>query len=139
SDEALPTAAWRLMQQTQSRHAVVTMGPDGLVAFECLEGAQADDDGFRARVRGEHVPALSPYAIDALGCGDALLAACALALAAGGSLLAASFLGAVAAGVEAQRLGNIPVSATDLRQGVARVHGAHLAFAAAEVIGSNAR
>ena len=38
------------------------------------------------------------------------------------------------AAVQAQRIGNIPVSATDLRHGVVRVHNAHLAFATPEVV-----
>ena len=80
------------------------------------------------------MPALTPFAIDALGCGDSLLTASVLALAGGASLLVASFLGSVAAAVQAQRIGNIPVSATDLRHGVVRVHNAHLAFATPEVV-----
>src|SRR5262249_57101772 len=87
---------------------------------------------FRSRVRAEHIPALTPYAIDALGCGDSLLAAATLALSSGGSLVAAAFLGSVAAAIQAQRIGNIPISATDLRQGIVKTHSAHLTFAPAD-------
>jgi bifunctional ADP-heptose synthase (sugar kinase/adenylyltransferase) len=73
-------------------------------------------------------------ALDPLGCGDSLLAAATLALAAGGSMLQGAFLGACAAGAQVQRLGNIPISTTDLRQLVARVHGAHLVYAPSELI-----
>ncbi len=132
-DESLPTVAWRLLQETGSHAAMITMGAEGLLAFEPLASG-ADAEGFQTRVRGEHVPALSAFAIDALGCGDALLAAAVLARASGASLLTAAFLGSVAAAVEAQRIGNIPVSSTDLRQGIVRVHNAHLAFAIPDVI-----
>lgn len=43
-----------------------------------------------------------------------ILAAATLALAAGGSTQAAAFLGSVAAAIEAQQLGNIPVSASEI-------------------------
>jgi rfaE bifunctional protein kinase chain/domain len=135
-DEGLPTVVWSLLKETSARAAVVTMGAEGLIAFDRLPDADAAGDGFRSRVRGEHVPALSPFAIDALGCGDSLLAAAALALAAGGTLLSATFLGSVAAAVQAQRIGNVPVSATDLRHGIVRVHNAHLAYASPEVVTS---
>ncbi|MFM9995478.1 MAG: PfkB family carbohydrate kinase [Phycisphaerales bacterium] len=135
-DESLPTVVWRLLDETNTRSALITMGAEGLIAFDRVPEGEGDEQSgeFRSRVRAEHVPALSAFAIDALGCGDALMAAAVLARASGASLLAASFLGAVAASVEAQRIGNIPVSATDLRQGVVRVHNAHLTFASPEVV-----
>jgi rfaE bifunctional protein nucleotidyltransferase chain/domain len=137
-DEGLPTVTWRLMEETHARSAVVTMGPEGLIAFEPLAGGggASGEGDYRSRVRGEHVPSLTPYAIDALGCGDALLTAATLARAGGASLVGATFLGSVAAAAQAQRIGNIPVSSTDLRQGIVRVHNAHLAFAAPEVVAS---
>jgi len=134
-DEGLPSLAWRMIEETRSGAAIVTMGADGLVTFSRIAGTDANESGaWKRRLSSEHVPAICPFAADALGCGDALQTAATLSLASGGSLDAAAFLGAVAAGVEAQRLGNIPVSASDLRQGVARVHSAHLAYASAEVI-----
>ena len=134
-DEGLSSAAWELLHRTKSGRAIVTMGADGLVAFDRLPESM---EGTMRRLRGEHVPALSAHAVDALGCGDSLLTAATLALARGGSLVQGAFLGAVAASAQSQRLGNLPVSAADLRQGVARVHSAHLAFASAEVIGARA-
>jgi rfaE bifunctional protein kinase chain/domain/rfaE bifunctional protein nucleotidyltransferase chain/domain len=135
-DESLSSVAYRMMIDTSARGAIVTLGPEGLVAFG--RGPAFDDPRaqWSGQLKAEHVPALSPTAIDALGCGDALIAAATLALAGNASLLAASFLGAVAAGVQVQRLGNTVVSATDLRHGVARLHSAHLAFAPAEVVQS---
>ena len=99
----LGAVAWRMLNETGARNAIVTLGKQGLVTF----------DGTRrplpARLASEYVPALAGHAIDPLGCGDALLAAATLALAAGGSLQAAAFLGAVAAAVEAQEIGNQPI------------------------------
>ncbi|MBC7833670.1 MAG: adenylyltransferase/cytidyltransferase family protein [Phycisphaerales bacterium] len=137
-DEGLPTATWSLLEQTGSRAAIVSMGAEGLIGFERLPETDADAStpagAFRSRVSGEHVPALCGHAVDPLGCGDALLATATLVLCCGGSLLAASFLGAVAAAAQAQRLGNTVVSASDLRHGVARIHASHLTYAHPETI-----
>ncbi len=136
-DPALPTMVWKLLSETQSQAAAITMGPEGLIAFARLDDAGVDPgDAYRTRLKGEHVPALAPFAIDALGCGDSLLATATLGLCAGAGLTAAAFLGAVSAAIQAQRIGNIPVSATDLRQGIVRVGTSHLAYAPSEVVES---
>lgn len=135
--EGLPLVAWRLLEETDSRRAIVTMGPEGLIAFDRLAGVPESDgrsEAWLTRLKAEHVPALSPFALDPLGCGDSLLTTATLALASGGSLLAAAFLGACAASCQAQRIGNVPISATDVRQTVVRMHNAHLTYATPEVI-----
>lgn len=133
-DEALPAAAWRLLRETGTGEAIVTMGPEGLVSFTPLAAPAVADNAFGSRLKAEHVPALSGAAVDQLGCGDALLTTVALARATGASPLAAAMLGAVAASVQAGRMGNLPVSATDLRRSIARLHAANLTFASADVV-----
>jgi len=137
-DESLPSVVWQMLQATGSKSAIVTMGPEGLVAFDRLPAPEGggEVDEFRSRVKGEHVPALVGHAVDPLGCGDSLLAAATLTLCAGGSLLAAGFLGAIAAAAQAGRMGNSVISGTDLRHGVVRVHASHLTYAAPEVVAS---
>jgi rfaE bifunctional protein nucleotidyltransferase chain/domain len=142
--EGLGMVAWSLMEQTRTRTLCVTMGADGLIGFDRVDGGEPDADplddrpgasggagggGWQRRVRGEHVPALCPIALDPLGCGDALLTTTTLALAAGATTLQATFLGACAAATQVQRLGNTPITADDIRKCVARVHASHLAFA----------
>jgi sugar/nucleoside kinase (ribokinase family) len=101
----LGAVVWQMLATTGSRQAIVTLGKQGLVTFD---GSQRP---LPARLKSEYLPALCPHAIDPLGCGDALLSAATLALAAGGSLQAAALVGSVAAAVEAQQIGNQPVSA----------------------------
>lgn len=141
--EGLPAVAWQFMEDTRTSRLITTMGAEGLIAFDRLPGSGAANAAgggtWEPRLRSEHVPALCPLAIDPLGCGDSLLAAATLALASGGTLLQAAFLGAAAAGCQVQRLGNLPVSATDLRRGTTRVHGAHLTYAASDVVERVAR
>ncbi|MCA9272855.1 MAG: adenylyltransferase/cytidyltransferase family protein [Phycisphaerales bacterium] len=133
-DEALPAATWKLLKETATGEAIVTMGPEGLVSFTPLEAPMIGGDGFGSRLKAEHVPALASAAVDQLGCGDALLTTVSLARAGGAGALASALLGAVAASVQAGRMGNLPVSATDLRRSIARLHAANLTFASADVV-----
>ncbi|MBI1190136.1 MAG: adenylyltransferase/cytidyltransferase family protein [Tepidisphaera sp.] len=130
--EGLPLVAWRLLEATESKNAIVTLGGDGLLAFSRLPEAPAADEAWPSRLASEHVPALVPIALDPLGCGDSLLAAATLALAAGATLQQAAFLGACAAAVQVQRLGNMPVTGPDLRHMIARVHTSHLTYSPAQ-------
>jgi len=128
--EGLPLVAYRLLEATQSRATLVTLGADGLIAFSPIAAANNDDPtAWTTRLHSEHVPALCPIALDPLGCGDSLLSIATLTLATGGSLLQASFLGACAAAVQVQRLGNIPITPADLRSIIARVQSSRLVFA----------
>lgn len=143
-DSSLNAVVWKLLEATRSKQAIVTLGPDGLIAFDRLreaptggEGAasaaSAATTGWTSKVRGEHIPALVPHAVDPLGCGDALLSAAVLTMLAGGSLADAAFLGAVSAASEASRLGNEVISARDLRAGVESVAGGKLGVATARL------
>jgi len=128
-DEGLSSVVWRLLDATRSDAAVVTLGPDGLIAFDRVPDADLNPNDWQTRLTAQHVPALSPYAVDALGCGDALLATATLTLAAGGSLVLAAVLGNIAAASQAQRLGNAVIGSADLRRGLRRLCGAQLAYA----------
>jgi rfaE bifunctional protein kinase chain/domain len=129
-DEGLSSVMWRMMSQTHSRHAIATLGEDGLIAFERLPGADDNPQDWRTRLRGQPVPALAPFAVDQLGCGDSLLAAATLCLSAGTSLAVAAVMGSVAAAAQAQRLGNAVIGAADLRSGIKRLCAAQLTWAA---------
>lgn len=133
-DESLPAVAWELFEQTGAGAAIVTMGPEGLIAFDPLADAEQRSREWRARLRSEHVPALVPHAVDALGCGDALLTAATLGLASGADLVQAAVLGSSAAAIESRRIGNVPVASADLRREIRRLHASHMAYAAAEVL-----
>ncbi len=125
-DDSLNAVVWKLLEFTRTKHAMITMGADGLIAFDRIPGTETLA-GWTSRLRGEHVPAMTPWAIDPLGCGDSLLAAATLALCCNTDLTTAALLGSVAAGAQAQRLGNEVISAADLRAGVRRLAQARLA------------
>lgn len=135
-DQGLPMVVWRLLNETRARNALVTMGPEGLIAFNRMQGAS--DQSWGTKLKAEHVPAMSTHAIDALGCGDAMISAATLALCAGCNLMQAAFLGSIAAAVQVQRLGNTVISSTDLRHGIVRLHSSHLTYSPAEVLEARA-
>ena len=100
----LGAVAWKMLGATGARQAIITLGKQGLVTFD------GSEQPLPAQLPSEYVPALSRHAVDPLGCGDALLATATLALATGASGEAAAFLGAIAASIEVQKLGNQPIT-----------------------------
>src|SRR5205823_5564403 len=103
----------KLLTSTNARQAIITLGKQGLMTFDWPMQTPKASEG---RLRSEYIPALSTRTTDPLGCGDALLAAASLALAAGASLQAAGFLGSIAAAIELQHMGNHPISADEIAQ-----------------------
>lgn len=99
----LATLAGSLAGQTGAGGVIVKLGEDGLVAFDAHG---RDDEG---RLTSDFLPSLARRAADPLGCGDALLAAAGVTLAAGGSLFDAALVGSAAAGLEAETHGNHPI------------------------------
>lgn len=104
-----------LLNKIKAKQAIITLGKQGLVTFDRQEGAISD-----TRLRSEYLPALASHSIDPLGAGDALLAVASLTLAAGGSLQAAALLGSMAAAVEVQSIGNVPITIERLADAIAQ-------------------
>jgi len=128
--DGLPAVTWELLEETTARAAIVTMGPEGAIAFRRLP--ETDSGSWESRLHGEHIPALAANPVDTLGCGDALLATATLMLASGGSLTAAAFAGSAAAAIHGRRLGNAPVERSDLRREMLRVLNARMTFVTPE-------
>jgi rfaE bifunctional protein kinase chain/domain/rfaE bifunctional protein nucleotidyltransferase chain/domain len=111
-EQSLPSLADNLMRRLQVGNLLVTMGARGAVLFRPRE--EQPEQWFMARLRSDHLPARTRHVIDPLGAGDACLAAATAGLAAGLSAPAASCLGMVAAAVQATRVGNPTLDASDL-------------------------
>ena len=127
-DEGLSAVAWHMLNKTRSTRALVTLGSQGLIAFDRGIAGTAAPAGSSGRLWAEHVAALSPYAVDPLGCGDAMLAAASLTVAGGGSLVLAGVLGSIAAAAQGRKLGNSVIGAADLRRGIRRITNAQLTY-----------
>ncbi|MCH7526185.1 MAG: hypothetical protein IID39_01990, partial [Planctomycetes bacterium] len=114
-DRGLSSTAWTVLEKTQSRHLIVTLGKNGLVAFDRPTHDREHPD-WSARLLSEHLPSFADRSVDRLGCGDALLAAATLTLATGASLMHAAYLGNAAAALEIAKLGNLPIDGAPLRR-----------------------
>ncbi|MDQ3440817.1 MAG: PfkB family carbohydrate kinase [Planctomycetota bacterium] len=110
SSSGLNAIVHQLLQVTQAKQALITMGKQGLVAFDQHRPTAAAGESWERRLRSAYLPSLAHTVIDSLGCGDALLSVASATLAAGGSLHAAAYLGSIAASIEAEQLGNVAVS-----------------------------
>ena len=96
------------MDRTRTRHLLVTLGRRGLVVFDRPSQDPASPK-YGARLRSEQLPSLAPHLADRMGCGDALLAVTTLAFTTGSPLLPSAYLGSMAAAIEGDQMGNIPI------------------------------
>ncbi len=127
-EQGLSAVVWRLLNQTESAAAIVTLGDDGLITFDHRPGIEAAAADWASRLRAEHIPSPATHAVDQLGCGDATLAAATLALMCGSSVPVAGLLGSLAGAAEAGKLGNAVIGAADLRRGLRALRETHLTF-----------
>lgn len=105
-----------LLHRTGDRDIVIKLGENGLLI---LHGNWTD--GRLVEVSTEYLGSFAEEVKDPMGAGDALLAACSLALAAGGDIFEASLLGNVAAALEVVCVGNVPITRVDLERRLGRV------------------
>ena len=110
----LNAVASQLLYKTAASAALVTLGKQGLCAFDQQRAAEDPEDSWDRTLRAAYLPSLATRVVDPLGCGDALLAVATCALAAGGTVQAAAYLGSLAAALEVGQVGNHPVSSQQL-------------------------
>ncbi len=115
SDAGLSAVAWQVLDRTQARRLLVTLGKKGAVLFD-RPSQDPNGEEWSGRLVSEYLPALTETATDPLGCGDSLLAATTLGLASGANIMQALYLGSAAAAVQVGRNGNVPVDLEGLRQ-----------------------
>ena len=84
------------------------LGDRGLIGFRQRHGIDEAPNFFTIDSFAEHV-------VDAVGAGDALMAYATLGHLTSGNEVIAGILGALAAGVECELDGNVPVSPSDVR------------------------
>lgn len=101
-ESGLVVLADRILRRAQARYAFLTLGETGMII---RDGASATTD---------QLPALNPAAVDTAGAGDSLLVTTSLALAAGADIWQAALLGSLAAAVQVDREGNIPLRRQEL-------------------------
>jgi bifunctional ADP-heptose synthase (sugar kinase/adenylyltransferase) len=99
-----------LYRQARCKTLILKMGERGLITFRSPVTESPDSRQFFV------MDSFAGHVVDAVGSGDALLAYATLAMKATGNEVIASILGSLAAGVECEKDGNIPVSPEDVRR-----------------------
>jgi rfaE bifunctional protein kinase chain/domain/rfaE bifunctional protein nucleotidyltransferase chain/domain len=107
-DSTIRPLARELYRRAQCKTLILKLGERGIITYRSI-------DPYNPRAFF-NVDSFVDHVIDAVGAGDALLAYAALAQAATGNEVIASILGSLAAGVECEKEGNIPVGQTDVGQ-----------------------
>lgn len=111
----LSALAYRLLEQAQATRLLVTVGKRGVVTFD-RPSHDRSSEAWRDRLLSEFLPALADRVIDRLGCSESMLATASLAVGAGATLMQTAYLCQLAASVQIQRLGCLPVSAEELHR-----------------------
>lgn len=110
-DSVVRPLAEALHEQSGCQVLILKLGSRGTLTFR--KRPEGDPRSFYA------LESFAGNVVDAVGAGDALLAYSSLALKATGSDVIASILGSIAAGVECEKDGNIPVTPDDVRRKIA--------------------
>ncbi|QBP77621.1 ADP-heptose synthase [Herbaspirillum huttiense] len=98
----------KLRQRSQSSNILLTLGAEGILAH-----AQSDGE-FEWLT--DRLPAFNTTPKDTAGAGDSLLTCSSMAMTVGADIWQSMYLGSIAAACQVSRVGNIPLSASDLMQ-----------------------
>lgn len=125
----LSTVAYRMLDATEARRMIVTLGKRGLVTFN-RPSEDRDSSEWRGRLLSEHLPSFADRVVDRLGGGESLLTVATLSATAGGNFMTSAYLGAIAAAAQIADLGPVPAAAGDIRRRVQ--HRPELDFGSAD-------
>lgn len=110
-ESGLVTLSEKLRKKARSKNILITLGSEGLLAH----AAKKTDDEWLT----DRLPALNTSPKDTAGAGDSLLACCSLSLAVGADIWQSMYLGSIAAACQVRRVGNIPLSVSDIKSELA--------------------
>jgi rfaE bifunctional protein kinase chain/domain len=100
----LAAVSEQLVERARTKHLVVTLGAEGALIKTTQDGTFTSD----------RLPAFNPSPKDVSGAGDSFFMASSMALRAGADIWQASYLGSLAAALQVSRVGNLPLTATEL-------------------------
>lgn len=108
NDDGLIILADKLKNACSSKNIILTLGSSGILMY--------DDSTDRDRL-----PTFNLNPIDVAGSGDSLYITAAMTLALKGNIWSAGYLGSLAASVQSDRIGNIPINARDLSERIKKL------------------
>mgnify|MGYP001495585465 FL=1 len=105
NDDGLITLLQKLIQQSGSKHIILKLGVDGLIIYN-----DKDEINFLT----DKIPAINNNPKDVAGAGDALLIVSSLSYILGANIWESAYLGSLAAALQIDRIGNIPIQKSEL-------------------------
>jgi rfaE bifunctional protein kinase chain/domain len=112
-DDGLVSLAEKLRRKVGAQHVFVTLGSEGVLIHTAKKSL-----GASASWQTDRLPAMNLSSKDPAGGGDAMLIVSSLALASGASVWEAAYLGSIGAACQVGRVGNIPLTADELRTAI---------------------
>jgi len=106
--DGLAAIANTFQESLKSKYLLLTLGADGVLLQERIEHEHGN---FMSDI----LPALNPNPKDVAGAGDSFLVLATLALAVGASINEAAYLASIGANVQVSRVGNIAITAAEIR------------------------
>ena len=106
-EDGLVVLAEQLRKKSNVKHILLKLAADGVL----VHSPDSNSDGWLT----DQVEALNKSPKDVAGAGDSMLVASSLTLAAGGSIWEAACLGSIAAAVQVSRVGNRPLSISEIK------------------------
>ena len=104
----LTAVADMLQRKTNAKHVFVTLGSEGLLVYSPKEGT--------TNVHTDELPVFNLEPKDLAGAGDCLLICASMSLVAGATIWESAYLGSIAAACQVGRMGNLPLSQTELQK-----------------------
>lgn len=111
-DSGLVVLAEKLKNAANAKNVLLKLGSEGAILVSALTELAGKTD---------RLPALNPVAVDSSGAGDSMLIATALSLAAGAKPNEAALIGSVVAAIQVSRMGNIPVTRSDVKEAIEKI------------------
>jgi rfaE bifunctional protein kinase chain/domain len=103
----LEVLAHKLINKTNNKSVVITLGSQGILAYSKKENHVNADS--------EYFPALEENPVDVAGAGDSVMSGYALSLCYGLNLMEASAFASCLAGISVSRIGNIPIKTNEIQ------------------------
>jgi bifunctional ADP-heptose synthase (sugar kinase/adenylyltransferase) len=107
SDSGLVVLAEKLRHQAKARNVIVTLGGEGILIH-----AETNEDN---RWLTDRLPAMNSAPKNVMGAGDSLLTCASMAFAVTSDIWRSCYLGSLAAACQVGRMGNIPLTAAELK------------------------
>jgi len=103
-ESGLAVISERLQQKARAENLVITLGAEGMLINVTEKGV----------FRTDRLPAFNVSPKDVAGAGDSFFTSASMALCVGADIWRSSYLGALAAALQVSRVGNTPLTVTDL-------------------------